>query len=205
MDALLPTGALPDLPGFFAVLFAILSMQALQRLTPRQGALLIGLFAALTAVSLVRTYGASQALAFALLYTALNAFLAAYALATRRAQAARAQNQTLMQQLWEGFGLGSDADQRQLLRRIAQHWLAPGGYVVMDVYSPIGPARHAGSEVLLPPLEGVPGSVEMIERCHFDPVHSRWIDEWQPTQEPEKTFAPAIRCYSPADFLLLTV
>jgi hypothetical protein len=47
MDALLPKGALPDLSGFFAVLFAILSMQAMQRLNPRHGALLIGLFAEL--------------------------------------------------------------------------------------------------------------------------------------------------------------
>ena len=41
----------------------------------------------------MKTYGASQALIFALIHTALNAFLAVYALATRRAQAARVQNQ----------------------------------------------------------------------------------------------------------------
>ena len=28
---------------------------------------------------------------------------------------------------WQGFGLGSDADQRRMLRRIAYEWLAPGG------------------------------------------------------------------------------
>jgi signal transduction histidine kinase len=76
-------------------------MQVMQRLQPRQGALVIGLFAPLTAAPLVKTYGASQALIFALIHTALNAFLAVYALATRRAQAARAQNQGLMQQLQE--------------------------------------------------------------------------------------------------------
>jgi hypothetical protein len=43
----------------------------------------------------------------------------------------------------------------------------------------------------------------MINRCHFDPVHSRWIDEWIPVEEPEKALAQAIRCYTPADFLLL--
>ncbi len=91
----------PGVTDFFAVLFAILSMQMMQRLQPRQGALVIGLFAPLTAAPLVKTYGALQALIFALIYTALNAFLAAYALANRRAQAARAQNQGLMQQLQE--------------------------------------------------------------------------------------------------------
>ncbi len=89
----------PGVIDFFAVLFAILSMQVMQRLQPRQGALVIGLFAPLTAAPLVKTYGASQALIFALIHTALNAFLAAYALATRRAQAARGQNQSLVQEL----------------------------------------------------------------------------------------------------------
>ncbi len=104
---------------------------------------------------------------------------------------------------WEVFGLGSDADQRRLLKRIAQEWLAPNGCVLMDVYNPIKPARDAGTEEVLPPLKGVPGSVEMIERCHFDPVHCRWIDEWQPTAEPDRALAQTLRCYTPADLLLL--
>lgn len=105
--------------------------------------------------------------------------------------------------LWETFGLGSDADQRRLLRRIAREWLAPGGCVLMDVYSPFRPARDAGTSERLSPLKGVPGSVEMWERCHFDPLHCRWIDEWEPTAAPEQALAQTIRCYSPADLLLL--
>ena len=27
-------------------------------------------------------------------------------------------------------------------------------------------------------LEGVPESVEMIERTYYDPIYGRWIDEW---------------------------
>jgi len=104
---------------------------------------------------------------------------------------------------WDGFGVGSDADQRRLLRRISQEWLVPNGSVLMDVANPIRAARHAGSENLLSPLEGVPGSVEMIRRSHFDPVQCRWIDEWQPTAEPSQALAQTIRCYTPADFLLL--
>jgi len=105
--------------------------------------------------------------------------------------------------LWEVFGLGSDADQRRLLRRIAQEWLVPTGSVLLDVYSPFRPARDAGTAVRLPPLTGVPGSVEMFERCHFDPLHCRWIDEWEPTAAPEQALAQAVRCYTPADLLLL--
>ena len=104
---------------------------------------------------------------------------------------------------WEVFGLGSDADQRRLLARISGEWLAPRGCVLMDVYSPARPSRDAGKEQRLPPLPGVPGSVEMIERCHFDPVHSRWTDEWQPVADPGAALAQTLRCYSPADLLLL--
>jgi SAM-dependent methyltransferase len=104
---------------------------------------------------------------------------------------------------WETFGLGSDDDQRRLLRRIAAEWLAPGGRALIDVYNPTRPARDAGTEVRLPPLPGVPGSVEMFERCHFDARHSRWIDEWVPVAAPDKALAQSIRCYSPADLALL--
>lgn len=45
-------------------------------------------------------------------------------------------------------------------------------------------------------------AVEQIERCHYDPVHSRWIDEWQPAEKPENTLAQTIRYYTLADLLL---
>lgn len=104
---------------------------------------------------------------------------------------------------WDGFGVGGDDDQRRLFQRIAREWLAPGGSVLLDVFNPLRYARHAGEEEILAPLKGVPGSVEMLHRCHFDPVHCRWIDEWIPTAEPEKALAQSVRCYTPADFRLL--
>ena len=104
---------------------------------------------------------------------------------------------------WQGFGLGSDADQRRMLRRIAHEWLVPGGCALIDVYNLTWAARHAGEAVHLDALEGVPGSVDMIERSHFDPVYGRWIDEWQPVADPDKALAQTVRCYTPADLLLL--
>lgn len=104
---------------------------------------------------------------------------------------------------WQVFGIGSDADQRRLLRRIAQEWLALDGAVILDVYNPAGPARDSGKEWRLSPLPGVPGSVEMIERCHYDPLQGRWIDEWQPTANPKNALAQTLRCYTPADLQLL--
>ena len=104
---------------------------------------------------------------------------------------------------WDGFGVGSDADHRHLLQRIAQHWLAPGGFVLMDVFSPLKPARSANTTVQLDPLKSVPESVKMNHRCHFDPLNCRWIDEWEPVDEPDKALAQTLRCYTPVDFLLL--
>jgi len=94
---------------------------------------------------------------------------------------------------WQVFGIGPDFDQRRLLRRISGEWLAPGGKVLLDVYHPAGPMRDNGREWHLKPLKGVPGSVEMIERCQYDPVQSRWIDEWTPVEHPEKAMAQTLR------------
>jgi SAM-dependent methyltransferase len=104
---------------------------------------------------------------------------------------------------WETFGIGRDGDQRRLLERMAHDWLDPQGCVLMDVYNPTKPIREAGTERRLSPLKGVPGSVEMINRCTFDALQCRWIDEWQPVAEPDKTLAQSIRCYTPVDFKLL--
>jgi signal transduction histidine kinase len=84
---------------FLAILFAILSMQVMQRFTPRVGWLWIGLFALLIAQALLRDYSASDAIALALLYTALNVFVAFYSLATRHAQEARLENQKMVAEL----------------------------------------------------------------------------------------------------------
>lgn len=104
---------------------------------------------------------------------------------------------------WDGFGVGSDNDHRRLLQRIAQKWLAPNGCILMDVFSPVKPLRDANTTVQLEPLDGVAESVKMNRRCHFDPLNCRWIDEWEPVDEPDKALAQTVRCYTPADFLLL--
>lgn len=105
--------------------------------------------------------------------------------------------------LFESFGMGSDAEQRQLLHRINSEWLAPQGVVIMDVYHPFGPIRKAGFSQSLDRLEEVAGSVDMTERSFYDAVLGRWIDEWEPVGDVAKTRRQSIRCYTPADLLLL--
>ena len=105
--------------------------------------------------------------------------------------------------VFEAFGMGTDAEQRRLLRRIGAEWLAPGGVALVDVYHPFGPVRKAGTELSLDRLEDVPGSVDMTERSYYDGVLGRWIDEWEPVGAPQNTRRQSIRCYTPADMLLL--
>jgi hypothetical protein len=86
---------------------------------------------------------------------------------------------------WDRFGVGRDADQCRLLQRMGQEWLAPGGSVLIDVFCPMCAARHANIEEILPPLEDLPVSVDMLHLCHFDMLHCHWIDEWQSMAAPE--------------------
>ena len=57
---------------------------------------------------------------------------------------------------WPAFGIGSDADQRRLLKRIAQEWLATGGSVLVELINPVGPARDHGKGRRLNPLPACP-------------------------------------------------
>jgi signal transduction histidine kinase len=81
------------------MLFPVLSMQIMHRLNPRPGAIWVALFSPLMLLPLVKIYGAANGITFALVYTAGDFLLASYALAIRRAQAARAHNQALGQEL----------------------------------------------------------------------------------------------------------
>jgi SAM-dependent methyltransferase len=47
---------------------------------------------------------------------------------------------------WDSFGMGTDLDNRRLLQRMAEDWLAPEGCVLMDVFSPWWWIRQAGTE-----------------------------------------------------------
>jgi SAM-dependent methyltransferase len=97
---------------------------------------------------------------------------------------------------WNGFGIGSDADQRQLLDRIAHDWLAPDGCVLIDVFSPWQWARAAGAKQRNE-------ESELMQRSDFDPVTCRFLDQWWSFKKPSDIVTQSIRCYTPVDFLLL--
>jgi SAM-dependent methyltransferase len=104
---------------------------------------------------------------------------------------------------WNGFGVGSDDDQRVLLRRIAGEWLRPGGVALIDIFNPFVWARWNGEEEhrLPRPEEGY--EYELFERTTFDPVTCTAYDTWWEAGHPDDRITQALRCYSPADLKLL--
>jgi SAM-dependent methyltransferase len=104
---------------------------------------------------------------------------------------------------WDGFGVGSDADQRRLLVRLATDWLRPGGVALVDVFNPFVWAGWDGDEEHRPadPEQGY--DHELFERTTFDPVTCTATDTWWEAANPDDKISQALRCYSPADLELL--
>ena len=98
---------------------------------------------------------------------------------------------------WDGFGVGSDADQRRLLRRIA-NWLAPGGCALIDIFPPWFWFRMAGRNETFE-FAGR----KIARRYGFDPEGCRSIDRWWPADDESQAAIQSTRCYSPADLRLL--
>ncbi len=94
---------------------------------------------------------------------------------------------------WDGFGIGADADQRRLLRRIAA-WLRPGGRALIEISVPWTWAARAGRQQQF---------ARAGRRYAFDPEGSRMVDTWWPLGDESAAVSQLLRCYSPADLRLL--
>lgn len=112
---------------------------------------------------------------------------------------------------WDGFGVGTDADQRRILRRVAREWLSENGKMLLDVYMPSTWAARAGEEERLGRIwRYVEGEVRTVDlevplkkRYDFDPVTSRVSIELWPIRRRREAIRQWVRCYTPADFTLL--
>ena len=94
---------------------------------------------------------------------------------------------------WDGFGIGTDEEQRLLLKRI-NNWLEFDGIALIDIYTP----WYAQSTV------GVKRQIKHGWReYNFDFEKSRWLDSWFLNQNPDFKVTQSLRCYSPADLILL--
>ncbi len=104
---------------------------------------------------------------------------------------------------WNGFGVGTDADQRRLLRRIAADWLRPGGVALIDVSDPFVWFSWHGDETHRLPDPSRGYAYELHERTTFDPATCTATDTWWPAGRADEAISQTLRCYTPADLTLL--
>jgi SAM-dependent methyltransferase len=97
---------------------------------------------------------------------------------------------------FDGFGIGTDEDQRRLLHRIVG-WLVPGGCALVDVLVPWYWSRRAGNEEEFPAGSGV------RYLAGFDPGECRMTERMWRTGHEDDAVTQSLRCYSPADLHLL--
>jgi SAM-dependent methyltransferase len=97
---------------------------------------------------------------------------------------------------WDGFGVGTDADLRRLLARIADEWLTLGGSVLLDVFNPLAWSRRAGDVRRF-------DSIGVTVTYAFDPVSCRFSEHCRPDDAAVAPIMQSVRCYTPADVQLL--
>jgi hypothetical protein len=112
---------------------------------------------------------------------------------------------------WDGFGVGEDADQRRLLRRVRTEWLSPHGVMLLDVFSPAYWAGRAGvteriervSRLVSGQVRTVRLDVPVIARYGFDPGSCRFLTEWWREGYEDETIRETVRCNAPGEFVEL--
>ncbi|CAA9582919.1 MAG: N-methyl-transferase-related protein, partial [uncultured Thermomicrobiales bacterium] len=94
---------------------------------------------------------------------------------------------------WDGFGIGTDVDQRRLLSRV-HDWLAPEGCALIEVITPWYWSRVTGQEMRFE---------KAMRRYDFDAEGCRMLDRWWPLDDEGQAVVQSLRCYSPVDLRLL--
>lgn len=97
---------------------------------------------------------------------------------------------------FDGFGIGSDDDQRRLLDRI-QSWLSPQGCALVDVFAPWYWAGIAGT------VDESPAGSGIYYAEGFDAEGCRMQERMWREGEEGKAVTQSLRCYAPADLRLL--
>jgi SAM-dependent methyltransferase len=97
---------------------------------------------------------------------------------------------------FDGFGIGSDEDQRRLLRRVGE-WMAADGCGLFDILTPWYFAKTAGNEEEFPEGSGV----RYLEG--YDAEGNRMTERMWRTGHEDDAVTQSLRCYAPADLRLL--
>jgi SAM-dependent methyltransferase len=99
---------------------------------------------------------------------------------------------------FDGFGIGTDEDQRRLLASI-ERWMNPSGVALIDVFVPWFWAQLAMADA--PARHWKSGTA--VGRWDFDADQCRLVGPMWREDAPGEECVQAMRCYSPADLRLL--
>jgi len=95
---------------------------------------------------------------------------------------------------FDSFGIGTDEDQRRLLKRI-EMWLKPEGYVIIEVGATWYWAGVGNGKIM--------DLGACFRQYGFDAENSKLVDSWWRKDHPETVMRQYLRCYTPVDFKLL--
>lgn len=87
---------------------------------------------------------------------------------------------------FDGFGIGTNADQRRLLQQVST-WLREDGRAFIEIYTPWYWKHVAGTTMEWP---------DASRRYGFDKEGCRMLDTWWPTGYPAEAVTQSLRCYS---------
>ena len=88
---------------------------------------------------------------------------------------------------FDGFGIGSDADQLLLLKRM-KSWVKNDGTVLIDIYHPNYWRTIAAGQKM---------KIDDAERIYsFDEENCRMVDSWWHKDKPENIVTQSMRCYT---------
>ncbi|WP_052597720.1 bifunctional 2-polyprenyl-6-hydroxyphenol methylase/3-demethylubiquinol 3-O-methyltransferase UbiG [Aureispira sp. CCB-QB1] len=95
---------------------------------------------------------------------------------------------------FDSFGIGTDEDQRNLLRRMAA-WLKPNGSIIIEVGATWYWAGIANGRTM--------DLGACFRQYNFDVLEARLVDSWWRKDDPNTVVRQFLRCYTPVDFQLL--
>lgn len=90
----------------------------------------------------------------------------------------------------DGFGVGEDADQLRLLKRI-YHWLNNDGYALIDIYEPNYWRQVYRGEIVLN------DDSSLFRKYDFDEKALRFTDTWWHKDNESDKYMQSLKCYSP--------
>lgn len=88
----------------------------------------------------------------------------------------------------DGFGIGDDAEQLSLLKRI-KSWLDPDGHALIDIYNATFWDRADGVKMAL--------TDSVLRQYHYNKDNQRMIDTWWRRDEKDSKQTQSLKCYLP--------